>query len=222
MTHTNRPLLVDLDSGYGNPQKTFHVARSLFQLGATAVCIEDYGASKVSSLIKHESRRLNELDEQLKILHAAASAASQRQDDGRRTFVIARTECLVCGGGEDELLRRVEAYVNQGGAEAIFIQNTNPDVDRFCGALAAVRRLLGNTIALYVAPTCYPSASFRALWEAGATHIILANYVLRAVYGAVDDILMRAESCTGAHELDARVTSYQTIVETTLKNWRPS
>src|SRR5437879_6472609 len=40
------PVVVDLDSGYGDPLKIFHVVRAMVAAGAAAVCIEDNPVSK--------------------------------------------------------------------------------------------------------------------------------------------------------------------------------
>ena len=44
------PIVVDIDSGYGDPVKAFHVVEAMARAGAAALCIEDNPISKRCSL----------------------------------------------------------------------------------------------------------------------------------------------------------------------------
>src|SRR5258706_10614710 len=47
---TALPVVVDLDAGYGDPVKVFHVVDAMVRAGAAALCIEDNPTSKRCSL----------------------------------------------------------------------------------------------------------------------------------------------------------------------------
>src|SRR3974390_123360 len=44
------PIVVDIDSGYGDPVKVFHIVEAMARAGAAALCIEDNPISKRCSL----------------------------------------------------------------------------------------------------------------------------------------------------------------------------
>src|SRR6267142_1793859 len=55
---TQLPIVVDLDAGYGDPLKVFHVVEAMVRAGAAAVCIEDNPVSKRCSLYPGHRREL--------------------------------------------------------------------------------------------------------------------------------------------------------------------
>lgn len=57
------PIVVDLDAGYGDPIKLFHVAKLMAKAGAAAICIEDNVVSKRCSLYDGYERSLASAEE---------------------------------------------------------------------------------------------------------------------------------------------------------------
>src|SRR5437763_413771 len=105
------PIVVDLDSGYGDAVKVFHVVEAMARAGAAALCIEDNPASKRCSLYDRDERLLATTEEHIMRLRAARSAVQAVRRDCR---IIARTEALVAGMGVPEALRRANEYVEAG------------------------------------------------------------------------------------------------------------
>src|SRR5450759_420134 len=65
------PIVVDLDSGYGDPVKAFHVVAAMARAGAAALCIEDNPISKRCSLYEGYHRALVSIEEHIARVRAA-------------------------------------------------------------------------------------------------------------------------------------------------------
>src|SRR3989440_9705259 len=88
------PIVIDLDSGYGDAVKVFHVVEAMARAGAAALCIEDNPTSKRCSLYDREERPLASIEEHVTRLRAARAAVAKA---GSKCRIIARTEALVAG-----------------------------------------------------------------------------------------------------------------------------
>jgi len=170
------PIVVDMETGYGDAVRTFYAASALAAAGATAVCIEDNGASRRCSLYDGYERTLVEPDE-----HCAKIAAARAAVRPFEGAVVARSEALVAGLGVNEALRRCHAYV-EAGADAVFVQcvarDGLDDLLTFC-------RRWERRAPVFIAPTRYEQVARPVFYEAGATHYIYANQALRAAHRAV-------------------------------------
>jgi phosphoenolpyruvate phosphomutase len=172
------PIVVDLDSGYGDAVKAFHVVEAMARAGAAALCIEDNPVSKRCSLYDGYDRRLVSVEEQIARLRAARAGVTAANSNCR---VIARTEALVAGMGVKEALRRTTAYVD-AGADAVFIQSldaTGNDVLTFA-------REWKRRTPIFIAPTRMPHVTKKEFFAAGISHTMFANQGLRAAHAAVD------------------------------------
>jgi phosphoenolpyruvate phosphomutase len=178
---TDRPEVVDIDAGYGDAVKVHHVVRGLARAGAAAVCIEDNPTSKRSSLYAGYPRTLVGIPEHSERIRAARLATHEEEEP--YCAVISRTEALVAGRPVEEALERATAYV-EAGADAVFVQSCDPTAEEiFDFGVRWDRRT-----PLFVTPTRYPHLTARALFEAGATHVIFANHAIRAAYRAIDAV----------------------------------
>src|SRR2546428_11720767 len=79
--------------------------------GAAGICIEDNEFPKRCSFYAGVRRDLVPVEEHARKIEAAAAA---RRDPG--FLVIARTEALIVGLGQEEALRRARAYAAAGAA----------------------------------------------------------------------------------------------------------
>jgi phosphoenolpyruvate phosphomutase len=174
---TPLPLVVDLDSSFGDPACTYHTARGLFLAGAAAVAVEDGPLTKRSSLYLDQPHSVVPLADQIARITAARSAARS----AGRGSVIGRTEALVSGLGHDEAMRRAQAFV-AAGASGVLVQSLDPTGSEALDfALAWARRST-----LLLVPTMYPGVERSKLFDAGASHVIYANQALRAAHGALE------------------------------------
>lgn len=172
---TRRPVVVDMDSGYGDSLKVTLSAEMISRSGAAAVCIEDNPLVKRSSLYAVDDRVLATADEHVERLEAA------RKGLGDGCLLIARTEALVAGLGIDSALQRAGSYAD-AGADAVFVQATKPDGGQ---ELLDFARKWGRRTPLFIAPTRYPELGADDYASAGVSHWIFANQTLRAAYRAV-------------------------------------
>jgi len=204
---TSLPIVVDLDSGYGDAIKVYSVVEAMAEAGAAALCIEDNPLSKRCSLYGGYDRTLVSIKEHVTRIRAALEAV---RNNGSNCKIIARTEALVAGMGVEEALRRAEAYAD-AGADAIFIQSLDATGEE---ALAFGKRWKCRT-PIFIAPTRMPDINKKQFFEAGISHFIFANHGLRAAYAAMDrvfGILSKAAS-SGVIEKDiAKVTDVSTLV----------
>jgi phosphoenolpyruvate phosphomutase len=183
------PIVVDLDSGYGDPVKAFHVVEAMARAGAAALCIEDNPVSKRCSLYDGYDRALVTPEEHIARLRAARAGVSEARSACR---IIARTEALVAGLGVEEALSRSTAYAD-AGADAVFIQS----LDKTGREVLTFAKEWRRRTPLFIAPTRLPQITKKEFFAAGVSHTMFANQGLRASHAAVDRtfrILAEAES----------------------------
>jgi phosphoenolpyruvate phosphomutase len=174
---TPLPIVVDLDAGYGDPLKIYHVVDAMVRAGAAALVIEDNPTSKRCSLYPGHKRDLASPKEHAARIRAAREAVKSANSACR---IIARTEALVAGMGGPEALSRCLAYV-AAGADGVFVQSldaTGEDV------LAFARKWQRRT-PIFIAPTRFPHVTRKQFINAGISHQIFANQGMRAAHAAL-------------------------------------
>ena len=116
------PLLVDMDTGFGNALNVQRTVREFERAGASALQMEDQTFPKRCGHMAGKS--VIGADEMVGKIKAAVDA---RLDDD--TFIIARTDALAIHGPE-EAMARGEHYL-EAGADALFIEapGTQEQVD---------------------------------------------------------------------------------------------
>jgi phosphoenolpyruvate phosphomutase len=98
-------------------------------------------------------------------------------------MVIARIESLILDKGQDDALKRAQAYID-AGADGILIhsrRNTADEIAEFCRKYNQLNR----RVALMVVPTTYNSTYERELEELGVDLVVYANQLLRSAYPAM-------------------------------------
>jgi phosphoenolpyruvate phosphomutase len=201
------PIVVDIDSGYGDPVKAYHVVEAMARAGAAALCIEDNPISKRCSLYDGYDRALVSVDEHVARLRAARAGVAEARSTCR---VIARTEALVAGLGVTEALRRATAYAD-AGADAVFIQSLDSTGDE----VLTFGRQWQRRTPLFIAPTRLPQITKKQFFAAGISHTIFANQGLRAAHAAMDRtfrILAEAESSQAVESEISPVATVATLV----------
>ena len=174
---TPLPIVVDLDAGYGDPLKIYHVVDAMVRAEAAALVIEDNPTSKRCSLYPGHKRELASPTDHGARIRAACEAVKAA---GSSCRIIARTEALVAGLGIAEALSRCAAYV-AAGANGVFVQSldeTGEDV------LAFARKWRRRT-PVFIAPTRFPHVTRKQFINAGISHQIFANQAMRAVHAAL-------------------------------------
>jgi 2-methylisocitrate lyase-like PEP mutase family enzyme len=107
------PILVDADTGYGNPLNVHRTVVELIAAGAAGCFLEDQVWPKRCGHMR--GKRVIGRDDYVQKIRAAVEARG-----GRDFFIVARTDALAAAG-LDEALARVEA-ARAAGADASFVE----------------------------------------------------------------------------------------------------
>lgn len=107
------PIIVDADTGYGNPLNVYRTVNDLIAVGAAGCFLEDQVWPK-----KCGHMRGKQLVPREDYLHKIQAAVAARGD--RDFFIVARTDALAVEG-IDEAIARVSA-ARQAGADASFVE----------------------------------------------------------------------------------------------------
>ncbi len=201
------PIIVDLDSGHGDPLQCYYACERVYKRGAHAVCIEDHGTPKRSSLDKSAKRSLADIEDQVEKILSAKNAAIRW--GGEEAFVIARTESLVAGEEPSQTIPRLESYLIDGKADAIFIQNTDKDTKKLQNILSHFK----GSVPIFVTPTCYPEISHSELYALGVTDIILANYGVRSMYKSLEKTFRELRHSENSNHINQQVPCYSELVD---------
>ena len=107
------PIIVDADTGYGNPLNVYRTIEQLIAAGAAGCFLEDQVWPKKCGHMRN--KHVIPRDDYLQKIRAADEARA-----GRDFFIVARTDALAVEG-IDEAVARVEA-ARKLGADASFIE----------------------------------------------------------------------------------------------------
>ena len=110
------PVIVDADTGYGNPLNVIRTVNELIDAGAAGMFLEDQVWPKRCGHMR--GKKVVPLEEYLPKIRAAADARA-----GRDFFIVARTDARQAIG-LDEAIRRVAA-AREAGADAAFVEAPN-------------------------------------------------------------------------------------------------
>jgi phosphoenolpyruvate phosphomutase len=196
------PIVADIDTGFGNAVNVVYAIEQYERAGAAAVVIEDKTFPKVTSLAAGGRQELVRVEEfQGKI----AAAVATRKDPG--FIVVARTEALIAGLGQDEALKRAAAY-EEAGADMILVhskQKTPDEVESF------VRAWTGKAPVVLV-PTAYPSLTTARIQALGKVKMVIyGNHAIRAAVTAMKDVFARILADGGIHNVDKAIVSVEEI-----------
>lgn len=183
------PIIVDADTGYGNPLNVHRTVSQLIGAGAAGCFLEDQVWPKRCGHLG--GKQVIAHDEYIHKIRAAAEARADRD-----FFIVARTDALAVAG-MDEAVGRVEA-AREAGADASFIE-APASVEQ----LAEIgRRAAGPNVANMIEGGRTPVLTRDELAELGF-HLIL--YPLCGLYAAARAIetmyaKLRAEGTTRGEE----------------------
>ena len=189
------PVVADIDTGFGNAVNVAYVIPRYAAAGVAAVVIEDKTFPKDSSLRAGGRQELVPIGEFQGKLAAAKAAGA--------VLVIARTEALIAGLGQDDALRRGEAYA-EAGADGVLIhskQKTPDEVLAFC-------RAWPGRVPLVLVPTSYPQLSFADVAALGKVGLIICgNHAIRAAVAAMQSTFRRILAEGGIAGVESDIAS---------------
>jgi len=197
------PIIADCDTGYGNALNVMRTVTDHERAGIAAICIEDNVFPKRCSFYAGVRRELVPIDEHCGKIKAAKAA--QTVPD---FMVIARTEALIAGWGQEEALKRAEAYA-KAGADAVLIHSKSPTFDE----LKTAARKWSGRVPLVVVPTIFDGVTATELQEAGFKIVIYANQVIRAGIKAMRDALAVIKHDTRPGAVNDRIVKLNEVYE---------
>jgi phosphonopyruvate hydrolase len=164
--------------------------------GAAAVVMDDKAFPKDSSLRPGRPTGSVPIGE----LQGKVEAAKTL---GGGMLVVARTEALIAGLGQDEALRRGSAYA-EAGADAVLIhskQKTPDEILAFCTAWP-------GQVPLVLVPTSYPQLSFADVAALGKVGLVICgNHAIRAAVAAMRDTFRRILAEGGIAGVEGSIAS---------------
>ena len=112
-TSVDIPIIVDADTGYGNPLNVCRTVQELIAAGAAGCFLEDQLWPKKCGHMR--GKRVIEREEYVQKIRAAVEARGERD-----FFIVARTDALAVAGMDEAVARILAA--RQAGADASFIE----------------------------------------------------------------------------------------------------
>lgn len=133
------PLIVDIDTGFGNALNVERTVRLFEQRGASALQLEDQVTPKRCGHLKDKA-----LIPQAEMLGKIRAALEARRSP--ETLLIARTDAIAVEGFESAL-DRAEAYA-EAGAEVIFVEapRSREDLQAIAARLSGKAKLMANMV----------------------------------------------------------------------------
>jgi phosphoenolpyruvate phosphomutase len=196
------PIVADIDTGYGNALNVIHAIREYEKAGTAAVVIEDKTFPKVTSLAADGRQELLRVEEFQGKIEAAIAA---RQDPD--FLVIARTEALIAGLGEEEALNRGTAYA-EAGADMILIHSKKKDP----AEIESFSRAWKGPVPLVIVPNAYPELDVTHIKVLGNIKMtIYGNYGIRAATTAMQDAFRRIIADGGVQNVHKDIVSVEEI-----------
>jgi phosphoenolpyruvate phosphomutase len=199
----NIPVIADCDTGYGNALNVMRTVNDRERAGVAAICIEDNVYPKRCSFYAGVRRELIPIDEHCGKIRAAKAA--QTVPD---FMIIARTEALIAGWGQEEALKRAEAYA-EAGADAVLIHSKSKTFDE----LRNVYRLWSGRVPLVVVPTIFDQTTADEMQQAGAKIIIYANQPVRAAIRAMRETLALIQKDTRPGAANDRIVTLPEVYD---------
>lgn len=170
------PLIVDADTGYGNPLNMQRTMRLFERAGANALQIEDQTFPKRCGHLADKS--VIPTGEMVGKIKAATDARASTE-----TLVIARTDAIAVEGF-DRAMERAHAYA-EAGADMLFVEapGSAEELSRVVAGLKGTLPLMANM----VEGGRTPIKSTAALEELGFSLVIFPGGIVRALARAAQD-----------------------------------
>lgn len=170
------PMIVDADTGFGNPVNVTRTVRLLERAGAAGIQIEDQVFPKKCG--HFEGKDVIPLPEMLQKIHAAVDT---RHDQDLQ--IIARTDAYAVQGF-GAALERASAFI-EAGADIVFLEAPTREDE--------LRRIPRDVGGLHVANIVFggftPEIPRDTLREMGFSIVLYANAALQAALKAATDVL---------------------------------
>ena len=198
------PIIADCDTGFGNAINVIYTVKLYEAAGVAAICMEDKKFPKDTSLLAGGRQELLPAGEFAGKIRAAVDTRCNPE-----LSIIARTEALIAGWGQEEALDRAHRY-EEAGADLILIHSKSKTPDE----IVEFTNRWDGSIPLVIVPTNYPDLTEEAVKALGKIKVVIyANQVLRAGVKAQEEILAEIKSKGGIHTVDRMAVPVTRIFE---------
>ena len=122
---------------------------------------------------------------------------------------MARTEALIAGLGQDEALKRAQAY-EAAGADLILVHSKQKTPDE----IEAFIKAWDGKVPIALVPTAYPQmtvAQVRELKKVGL--LIWGNHAIRAAVGAMRATFAQIRRDGGIHGVEASIATVDAVFD---------
>ena len=198
------PVVADIDTGFGNAINVLYAVEQYERAGVAAIVMEDKSFPKVTSLVAGGRQDMVRTEEfQGKI---AAARAARRDKD---LVLVARTEALIAGLGQDEALDRARAY-EAAGADLVLVHSKQKTPDE----IEAFARAWDGKVPLALVPTAYPQMTVARVRELAKVGLLIwGNHAVRAAVGAMRQAFARIRRDGGIHGVEGDIASVDDVFE---------
>lgn len=191
------PIIMDMDTGFGNELNVTRTIRQYERAGASALHLEDQAFPKRCGHLP--GKELLPIDEYLPKLSAALNGRESSE-----TMIIARTDSRGVEGLESAIQRAIRYH--QEGADMIFVE-----APRSYGEFAEIaERVPGRLMANMIANSHSPSLGTQALETLGYSLVIFPLVALGPAISAIRDSLAALRE-TATDELEGGNLSPQDV-----------
>lgn len=196
------PVIADIDTGYGNAINVQHVVAAYERAGVGAVVMEDKRFPKDTSLLEGGRQELVSVAEFQGKIEAACAV---RQDPS--LVVVARTEALIAGLGQEEALTRASAYV-AAGADMILVHSKRKTPDEVMEFAAR----WDGAVPIVLVPTAYPTLTEAMMKGTGKIGVVIyGNHAIRAAVTAMQQVFRQIRAEGGIAGADAAIVPVDEI-----------
>ena len=190
------PLIVDADTGFGNPLNVARTIRVLERSGANAIQLEDQEFPKRCGHFAGKSVIASA--EMVQKIHSAVDARIDRD-----LVIIARTDAIAANGFDDAM-ERAAAYI-EAGADMTFVE-----APRTREQIAEIpKRLAAPQLINIVAGGLTPMIGIDELESMGFSMILYANAALQASIAAMQKVLVHLKEHGSLDGVSAQLASFE-------------
>jgi 2-methylisocitrate lyase-like PEP mutase family enzyme len=190
------PLVVDADTGFGNPINVGRTVRMLERAGAGAVQLEDQVEPKRCG--HFAGKHVIGADEMVRKIEAALDARV-----GDDLLVIARTDARAVTG-LDDACERANRY-REAGADLVFIESPSSEAE-----LASIpERVPGLHVANMVEGGLTPILPLERLGELGFAVVLYANSAMRAAITGMREVMGHLLRHGDTNDISDRFASWE-------------
>jgi 2-methylisocitrate lyase-like PEP mutase family enzyme len=190
------PLIVDADTGFGNPLNVTRTIRVLERSGANAIQLEDQEFPKRCGHFSGKS-----VIASTNMVQKIRAAADARIDPD--LVIVARTDALATHGFEDAM-ERAAAYI-EAGADMTFVE-----APRTKEQIAEIpRRVKAPQFINVVAGGVTPMIALDELKSMGYSMILYANAALQASIAGMQKVLKHLKARGSLDEVSAELASFE-------------